>query len=89
MYTSSIHCSCNDVNIAWVCTESKNTGYHRQCYFRYTGNLIRLEDGTKLLSPTPRRRHSTPKSSSARSNMTIFAPGGIFCEKIAKKCGDR
>ena len=22
MYTSSIPCSCNDVNIAWVCTES-------------------------------------------------------------------
>ena len=21
MYTSSIPCSCNDVNIAWVCTE--------------------------------------------------------------------
>ena len=22
MYTYSIHCTCNDVNIAWVCTES-------------------------------------------------------------------
>ena len=22
-------------------------GYHRQCYLRYTGNLIHLEDGTK------------------------------------------
>ena len=66
----------------------ENTGYHRQCYLRYTGNLIRLEDGTKLLSPTPPRRHSTPNSSSARSNLTIFAPEGIFCEKIEKKCGD-
>ena len=44
--------------------------------FAYTGNLIRLEDGTKLLSPTPRRRHSTPKPSSARSNLSIFATGG-------------
>ncbi len=61
---------------------------HRQCYLRYTGNLIRLEDGTKLLSPAPRRRHSTPKSSSARSNLTIFAPDGILCEKIETKCGD-
>ena len=40
----------------------ENTRYHRQCYLRYTGNLIHLEDGTKLLSPTPRRRHSTHKS---------------------------
>ena len=53
-----------------------------------TGNLIHLEDGTKLLSPTLRRRHSTPKSSSARSNLTIFAPDGILCEKIETKCGD-
>ena len=66
----------------------ENRGYHRQCYLRYTGNLIHLEDGTKLLSPTPRRRHSTPKSSSARSNLTIFAPDGILCEKIETKCGD-
>ena len=66
----------------------KTTGYHRQCYLRYTGNLIHLEDGTKPLSPTPRRRHSTPKSSSARSNLTIFAPDGILCEKIETKCGD-
>ena len=63
----------------------ENTEYHRQCYLRYTGNLIHLEDGTKLLSPTPRRRHSTPKSSSA---LTIFAPDGILCEKIETKCGD-
>ena len=28
MYTSSIPCSCNDVNIAWVCTES-NALIHR------------------------------------------------------------
>ena len=60
----------------------ENTGYHRQCYLRYTGNQIRLEDGTKLLSPTPPRRHSTPNSSSARSNLTIFAPEGIFCENM-------
>ena len=66
----------------------ENTRYHRQCYLRYTGNLIHLEDGRKLLSPTPRRRHSTPKSSSARSNLTIFAPDGILCEKIKTKCGD-
>ncbi len=34
----------------------------------------------KLLSPTPRRCHSIHKSSSARSNLTIFAPEGIFCD---------
>ena len=55
----------------------------------YWQSIIRLEDGTKLLSPTPPRRHSTPNSSSARSNLTIFGPKGIFCEKIEKKCGDR
>ena len=66
----------------------ENTGYHRQGYLRYTGNLIRLEDGTKLLPPTPRRRHSIPKSCSARSNLTIFEPDGILCEKIETKCGD-
>ena len=62
-------------------------GWYTQCYLRYTGNLIRLVDGTKLLSPTPQRRHSTPKSFSARSNLTIFAPDGILCEKIETKCG--
>ena len=82
----AIHC--NQIPTILL-ADLENTGYHRQCYLRYTGNLIRLEDGTKLLSLTPRRRHSTPKSSSARSNLTIFAPEGIFCEKIEKKCGDR
>ena len=82
----AIHC--NQIPTIFL-ADLENTGYHRQCYLRYTGNLIRLEDGTKLLSPTPPQRHSTPNSSSARSNLTIFAPEGIFCEKIEKKCGDR
>ena len=63
----AIHCN-------QILADLENTGYHRQCYLRYTGNLIRLEDGTKLLSPTPPLRHSTPKSSSDCSNLTIFAP---------------
>ena len=85
------HIVCNPLHQipTTLLADLENTGYYRQCYLRYTGNLIRLEDGTKLLSPTPRRHHSTPKSSSARSNLTIFAPEGIFCEKIEKKCGDR
>ena len=82
----AIHC--NQIPTIFL-ADLENTGYHRQCYLHYTGRLIRLEDGTKLLSPTPPRRHSTPNSSSARSNLTIFAPEGIFCEKIEKKCGDR
>ncbi len=82
----AIHC--NQIQTIFL-ADLENTGYHRQSYLRYTDNLIRLEDGAKLLSPTPPRRHSTPNSSSACSNQTIFAPDGIFCEKMEKKCGDR
>ena len=82
----AIHC--NQIPTIFI-ADLENTGYHRQFYVRYTANLIRLEDGRKLLSPTPPRRHSTPNSSSARSNLTVFAPEGIFCEKVEKKCGDR
>ncbi len=68
----------------------ENTGYHRQCYQRFTGNLIRLEDGTTPVSATtPQRRQSTRKSSSPGSKRHIFAPDCIFCEKLETKCGDR
>ena len=80
--------NCNQIPTIFL-ADLENTGYHRQSYLRYTDNLIRLEDGAKPLSPTPPRRHSTSNSSSACSNLTIFAPEGIFCEKIEKQCGDR
>ena len=68
----------------------ENTGYHRQCYQRFTGNLIRLEDGTSPVPPTtPQRRQSTRTSSSPGSKRNIFAPDCIFCEKLETKCGDR
>ena len=68
----------------------ENTGYHHQCYQRFTGNLIHLEDGTTPVSATtPQRRQSTRKSSSPGSKRHIFAPDCIFCEKLETKCGDR
>ena len=57
----AVHC---DQIPTTLLADLENTGTSEciiaKCYLCYTGNLIRLEDGTKLISPTPRRRHSTP-----------------------------
>ena len=46
MYTSSIPCSCNDVNIAWVCTESNAFSVihesNTQWYVVFTAFLFKL-----------------------------------------------
>lgn len=58
----------------------QSTGYHRQCYQRFTGNLHFLGDAIEpeasiSLLQSPRRHSAVP----------IFPPERIFCEKVEMK----
>lgn len=67
----------------------KSTGYHRQCYQRFTCNLHLLGDDTEPEASTSQWHHSPRKLSSAGSAGPIFPPECIFCDKIEIKDGDR
>ena len=60
MYTSSIPCSCNDVNIAWVCTESNALTHERKCcYVVFAAVLFKFVYGMYVIC---RSRVLAPKS---------------------------
>ena len=65
----------------------ETTGYHRQCYARFTKNLNRLrqpsDEACASTSTAPSKHHSPRKRTS--DGEVLFPPECIFCEKVEIK----
>jgi len=72
-----------------VPNDLESTGYHRQCYQRFTGNLHLLSDGTGAKTSDSTWHHSPRKLASGASASPLFPPECIFCDKLEIKGSDR